>query len=203
MAGGDRRSCYVPRGLLLGVATFPHDGHDLSQLLRVARRRADQTKTSVVHRITPDQGGLADILESLEWDLMRSGAPEAGVSAARRFELPSADAVSLAAAVVTDSLRGGATFIAVAHHADVSLSAAVRTSIGTARDNVTLHALDLGFSSESEDIEALAVIAEHGAYALLGRTVGGVLRGIHAADPLLADVLAERLGRAVGVRLFN
>jgi ActR/RegA family two-component response regulator/GGDEF domain-containing protein len=203
MAGGERRSCYVPRGLLLGVATFPHDGLDLSQLLRVARRRADQTKTSVVHRITPDQGNLSDILESLEWDLMRPGPQETSVSAARRFELPAPDAASLAAAVVTDSLRGGATFIAVAHHADVSLSAAVRTSIGTARDNVTLHALDLAFSSESADIEALAVIAEHGSYALLGRTAGGVLRGVHAADPLLADVLADRLGRAVGVRLFN
>ena len=85
----------------------------------------------------------------------------------------------------------------------MSLSAAVRTSIGTSRDNVTLHALDLGFSSEGADIEALAVIAEHGSYALLGRTGGGMLRGIHAADPLLADVLADRLGRAVGVRVFN
>jgi ActR/RegA family two-component response regulator/GGDEF domain-containing protein len=203
MAGGERRSCYVPRGLLLGVATFPHDGPDLSQLLRVARRRADATKDSVVHRLAPDQGGLGDVLETLEWDLTQTELQEPSLSSARRFELPSLDAAALAAAVVTDSLRGGATFIAVANHADVSLSAAVRASIGTSRDNVTLHALDLGFSSEGADIEALAVIAEHGSYALLGRTGGGMLRGIHAADPLLADVLADRLGRAVGVRVFN
>jgi len=47
------------------------------------------------------------------------------------------------------------------------------------------------------------VIAEHGAYALLARAEDGVLRGAHAADPLLADVLAERLGRAAGVRVFG
>jgi hypothetical protein len=29
------------------------------------------------------------------------------------------------------------------------------------------------------------------------------VRGLHAADPLLADLLAERLGRAAGLRLFS
>jgi hypothetical protein len=30
-----------------------------------------------------------------------------------------------------------------------------------------------------------------------------LIYGIHAADPLLADVLAERLGRAAGLRLLT
>jgi hypothetical protein len=30
-----------------------------------------------------------------------------------------------------------------------------------------------------------------------------MVRGLHAADPLLADVLAERLGKAAGLRLFT
>ena len=33
----------------VGVATFPHDGSDLSQLLRVAKFRADASRSSVVH----------------------------------------------------------------------------------------------------------------------------------------------------------
>ncbi len=53
-----------------------------------------------------------------------------------------------------------------------------------------------------EAMEALAILAEHGAYALVARSEGGVVRGVHAADPLLADFLAERLGRAAGVRVF-
>jgi hypothetical protein len=52
-------------------------------------------------------------------------------------------------------------------------------------------------------VEALAILAEHGAYALLGRSEKGVVRGLHAADPMLADFLAERLGRAAGLRLFT
>jgi hypothetical protein len=58
-------------------------------------------------------------------------------------------------------------------------------------------------SSPGESIEALAILAEHGAYALIGRSEGGVVRGLHAADPLLADLLAERLGKAAGLRLFT
>src|SRR6187402_1788983 len=33
----------------VGIATFPHDGSDLSQLLRVAKFRADASRSSVVH----------------------------------------------------------------------------------------------------------------------------------------------------------
>ena len=78
----------------------------------------------------------------------------------------------------------------------------VVSSIGAARENVTLHALDVR-TSHGEDIEALSVIAEHGAYAFIGRAEGGVVRGLHAADPLFADLLAERLGRAAGLRIFT
>jgi hypothetical protein len=92
--------------------------------------------------------------------------------------------------------------------------------VGLPRDGVTLHAVDVRGSaaagttaprapfeprgsSPSENVEALAVLAEHGAYALVGRCEGGVVRGLHSADPLLADVLAERIGRAAGLRLFT
>jgi hypothetical protein len=78
----------------------------------------------------------------------------------------------------------------------------VRASLGSPRDNVTLHAIDVRAAS-GENVEAISVIAEHGSYALIGRTEGGVVRGLHAADPLLADLLAERLGRAAGLRLFS
>ena len=200
--GAGRRGAIVPRGLLVGVATFPHDGKDLAQLLRMARRRAEATRASIVHRLGTDQLGVSDVLDALEWDVRGTSAPE-DISAARPVELALGDAAALAAAVVSDALRGGATFLAVAHHPTLSLGAAVRAAAGTGRDNVTLHALDVHASPECSDIEALTVIAEHGAYALIGRNQGGVIRGVHAADPLLADVLAERLGRAAGLRVFG
>jgi hypothetical protein len=70
-------------------------------------------------------------------------------------------------------------------------------------DGAIVHAVDLHAVAGCERIEALVLIAEHGAYALLARNEDGILRGAHAADPLLADVLAERLGRAAGVRVFG
>ena len=81
----------LPRGLLVGVSTFPHDGADLSQLLRVARRRAEATRHSLVRRLAADQSGLADILDALGWEL--EAPPPDAISAARPLELPIADAV--------------------------------------------------------------------------------------------------------------
>ncbi|APR83881.1 GAF domain/GGDEF domain protein [Minicystis rosea] len=191
----------LPRGLLVGVSTFPHDGQNLSQLLRVARRRAEATRYSLVRRLMPDQNTLLDLLDALGWEL--ETPPASAVSAARAFELPIADAAALATTVVAHAVRGGATLVVVAHNELLSLGSAVRASLGPPRDNVTVHAIDVRSASPGESVEALAVIAEHGSYAFIGRSEGGTVRGIHAADPLLADVLAERLGRAAGLRLFS
>ena len=199
---GSGRSTLLPAGVLVGTATFPHDGRDLSQLLRIARRRAESSKASLVHRLAPEHNSLAEILEALEWedDIAHPVASEP--IAARALELPIGDAAALAAAVVADAVRGGATVVAVAHHPALSLGAAVRASIPAGRDNVTVHLIDASTAPQCEDIEAFSVIAEHGAYAFIARNQGGVLRGVHAADPLLADLLAERLGRAGGLRVF-
>ena len=189
----------LPRGLLVGAATFPHDGRDLSQLLRVARRRAEATRSSIVHRLGEGTTKIADLLEALEWE---AGTPRLDdLGAPRPLSLPVADLAALAAAVTADALRGGAVLITVAHHAGLCLGAAVRAALVPLRDNVTFHKLDVR-GSGSDDIEALSIIAEHGCYAMIGRSHGGLVKGLHAADPLLADALAERLGRAAGLRIF-
>jgi DNA-binding NarL/FixJ family response regulator len=188
--------------LLVGVAVFPHDGQSLPQLLRVARRRAEATKTSVVHRISSTLTGISDLLDALLHEV-EEGAPPQEMSAPRPIELSLVEAAALAQAVVDDGLRGGSTFIAVAHHPELVLGTAVQAAVGPARDHVTLHAFDIRSSPGCSDLEALVVIAEHGSYALIGRSRSNVLRGVHSADPLLADLLAERLGRAAGFRVFG
>lgn len=190
-----------PRGLLVGIATFPLDGRDLSQLLRVARRRAEATRTSIVHRLDADTTNLVDLLETLAWET--GTPPPEDLVAPRPVTLPLADVIALVASVTADALRGGAALITVAHHGGLSLGAAVRAALTPLRANVTFHALDVR-ASGGEDVEALSVIAEHGTYALLGRICRdeGTFKGLHAADPLLADTLAERLGRAAGLRIF-
>jgi hypothetical protein len=120
----ERGSKALPRGLLVGVSTFPHDGLDLSQLLRVARRRAEATRYSLVRRIAPDQTTLVDLIDAIGWEL--EVPPPSAISAARALELPLTDAASLAAAVVGDAVRGGATMLVVAHHDNLSFGRARR-----------------------------------------------------------------------------
>jgi hypothetical protein len=198
LAGGNEKRP-VPRGVLVGVATFPHDGRDLAQLLRLARRRADSSARSIIHRLAGVETGLADLYAVLVRE--RNGAPD--LYAPRQFELTLSDTVALATTAVAEALRGGPALVAVTHHAGVSLGAAVRTLIGSGRDGVQLHAVDTSASPSTRDVEALAVFAEHGAFALVGRSDGTTIRGCHAADPFLVDLLADRLGRAGGVRVLG
>ncbi|MFO0756012.1 MAG: diguanylate cyclase [Byssovorax sp.] len=190
----------LPKGLTVGVATFPHDGQDLSQLLRVARRRGEASRGSVVHGLAPEPPRLLDLLD--QWMARTEPWPIEDIAAPRAIEISLPDAVALASTVVTDGIRGGATLIVVAHHPRLTLGPAVRAALGAGRENATLHAVDVR-GSQGEELEALAVIAEHGAYAFLGRSRGGVIKGLHAADVLLAELLAERLSRAAGIRIFS
>ncbi len=190
----------APRGVLAGVATFPHDGRDLAQLLRVARRRADQTAGSIVHRMGfSAESTLAELCSPPGFDPNPAGE----LLAARPLVLAVADAVALATTAVQEALRGGAALIVVTHHDGVALGEAVRALIGSGREGVTLHAIDTSGAAGAQGVEALAVFAEHGAFALVGKTDGATVRGYHAADPLFVDLVAERIGRAAGVRVLG
>lgn len=220
LAANDKQDGYLPRGLLVGMTTFPHDGQGLAQLLRVARRRAEATKDSLVHRIPRDARGMGEIVDALLEEARTievtpppslPGVVRGGSSPARAFritgprllQLALPEAVALATSVVRSATRGGAAFVVVAHHPGLSLGAAVRGALGAPRDDVVLHALDVRAAPGCDDVEALCVLAEHGAYAFIGRAQDGLVRGVHTADPLLADFLAERLGRAAGLRVFG
>ena len=50
------------------------------------------------------------------------------------------------------------------------------------------------------NVEVCALVAEHGAYALVGRSENHFVRAVHAADPLLADLLIQRMSQASGAR---
>ena len=194
----DRRP--VPRGVLVGVATFPHDGRDLAQLLRVARRRADSSAASLVHGLAGLESGLVELCSVPVPDVGRAAAD---LFAARPFKLALSDAAALATTAVSEAMRGGAALVVVAHHANVALGAAVKSVIGSGREGVVLHAVDTSGAPGAREVEALAVFGEHGAFALVGRSDGVTVRGCHAADPLFVDLLADRIGRAGGVRVLG
>ncbi len=137
--GGSHDGRLLPRGVSVGVATFPHDGRDLAQLLRVARRRADSSASSPVHRLAGTESGFADLCAVPVPDVGRAAAD---LFAARPFRLALSDAVALATTAVTEALRGGAAMVVVADHAGLALGAAVRGAVGSGREGIALHAVD-------------------------------------------------------------
>lgn len=192
----------LPSGLTIGVATYPHDGTDLSRLLRAAKRRAEMSKGSVVRSLNLEGLGLSSLVNEL---MVRSrrGASEPNFEGARPIDLSLRDAVDLAISAVSEAMRGGPTFVAVAHHPELGLSSSVRAHLGHEREDLSLHILDLRAAEGCEDLQVLTVIAEHGAYLLVGRSDGVGLRGLHGSDPILVDLITLRSGQTAGVRLLD
>ncbi len=192
------------RGVSMGVATFPHDGADLLRLLRMAKRRADASRDSVVARLRLQRQTLAELTDALLWDVdIAQGKLPQSAEVPRALELPMVDVLSLVSAALSQATRGGLTSVVAAQRDGPGLAAAVRAFPGSGREGMQTHFVDVRHRDGCEDIEALAIVAEHGAYALLGRVDHGKFHGLHAADPLFADLLVQRLGDLAGIRLMD
>jgi len=184
----------------VGVASFPHDGPNLSQLLRVARRRSEACRASSVRRTCGHLGSLDEMLWALEGAAPNDDPALAGV-ATRPLDLPPDAARMLVTSVLADAARAGSALVLAAGAEDAQVGGAVRLASANAKDGFAVYVIDQERMPGEAGVEALAVLSEHATYALLAREAGGRLRGIHSADPLLADLLAERVGRTAGLRL--
>jgi GGDEF domain-containing protein/ActR/RegA family two-component response regulator len=191
----------VPPGLTIGVSTYPHDGTDLSKLLRAAKRRADTSRRSIVRSMKLEGVSLPGLVDDLLKRTL-SGAT-ADFEGARPIELSLRHAIDLALSAVSEAMRGGPTFVAVAHHPELGLSSSVRAHLGHEREGTALHILDLRAAAGCEDLQVLTVIAEHGAYLLVGRSDGAGMHGVHGSDPMLVDLITLRSGQTAGVRLLD
>jgi hypothetical protein len=192
----------LPFDVSIGVSTYPHDGTDLSKLLRAAKRRAEMSRNSVVRAVNFDGMSLSNLIDDL---MTRSAAnPSApDFEGARAIEVSLRDAIDLSLSAVSEALRGGPTFVAVAHHPELGLSSSVRAHLGHEREGLSLNILDLRAAAGCEDLQLLTVIAEHGAYLLVGRSDGVGMRGFHGSDPILVDLITLRAGQTAGVRLLD
>jgi hypothetical protein len=115
------------------------------------------------------------------------------------------DLLGLAATAVSEAVRGGNSRVVATQRAGVSIGAVVRGAFDRDSDrdpeSGRVDIVDLGGMPGCSNLETLAVIAQHGAYALLGRVDGSTVEAAHAGDPLLVDLLIERLAEASGTRL--
>jgi ActR/RegA family two-component response regulator len=183
--------------LTIGVATYPHDGASLESLMVRARRRAKASADSLVHSRGLPSRPLGEIVDSLlDAPLPEAATPDPAFS---RAELSVAGAHALVEAACREALRGGGATLLVAYRPDSGTLAVARA---VALDpEVTLHAIDASTLAASGGAEIVILVAEHGTWAYCARRSGETVLAAHSADPLLADVLAERLARASGVKL--
>ena len=187
----------------VGVATFPHDGGDLSRLLRVAKQRAEASQNSVVHRLGSSDlslPGLADALLAQPSALLPNSR---GLESPHYIELPAMDLVGLALSTVSEASRAGQARVVASVHAGISVGGAVRAEHGRDGDGLRFDAVDVSSLDGCANLDVLCVVAEHSAYVLLGRSEGNVVRAVHAADPLLVDLVLRKLSDATDLRLAD
>lgn len=187
----------------VGVATFPHDGSDLSQLLRVAKFRADASRSSVVNTLSLARLPLGALVETLLGLVPEAEARKlAPLETPHYIELPVTDAMGLVSGAVAEATRGGETRVFSTQRAGLSLGSAVRADTARVGEGLKVETVDVSRVAGCERVDMLIVIAEHATYALVGRTEGSLVRAVHSADPLLTDLLVARLSEIAG-RLFE
>jgi DNA-binding response OmpR family regulator/GGDEF domain-containing protein len=183
----------------VGIATFPHDGSDLSQLLRVAKFRADASRSSVVHTL-----GLAALPLGQLVDALLGVVPEpqarraAPLETPHYIELPVTDLMGLVGAAAAEAARGGQTRVLATQRAGFSVGGAVRADLARVGEGLKIETVDVSRIAGCERVDVLIVIAEHATYTLAGRSEGSLVRAVHSADPLLSDLLVARLSEIAG-----
>jgi len=188
-----------PFSAAVGVATFPHDGSDLSQLLRVAKFRADASRSSVVYKLglsTLPLGQLIDALLGIVPDAQAQRL--APLETPHYIELPVTDLMGLVGSAAAEAARGGQTRVLATQRAGLSVGSAVRADQARVGDVLKVETVDVSRVPGCERVDVLIVIAEHATYTLAGRTEGSLVRAVHSADPLLSDLLVGRLSEIAG-----
>lgn len=171
--------------IAIGVAVFPHDGLNLKRLVKSARARAMDDRRSPVHALALEGLSLPDVVDAL----IARPIFDAGPRSPYPLDIACAALFSLVARACRDGLRGGDTSVITTLQPGLGVAAA-------ARQVTTPKVLDIRPEPGCENLEAVVVEGEHGAWVCCGRVVGERFRGVHAADPLLADVVSRRLSSA-------
>jgi ActR/RegA family two-component response regulator len=188
----------------VGVATFHHDGGDLSRLLRVAKQRAEASLNSVVHQLSLEDLSLSSLVDTLLAQLaVGPSANVRGVESPHYIELPAMDLVGLALATVSEAWRAGQARVVASVHPGISMGGAVRAEHGRDGEGLRFDAVDVTELDGCANLDVLCVVAEHAAYVLIGRNEGHIVRAVHAADPLLVDLLLRKLSDATDLRLAD
>jgi ActR/RegA family two-component response regulator/GGDEF domain-containing protein len=180
----------------MGISTYPHDGTRLDLLIASARARAIGDAQSAVHGLGLSGLGLAEIVDTL---LSRSMLG-AGSRTPFPLDLAPPAVLALVAAACREGRRGGALSVHVTLQPGLGLATAARQSLAPLSATSAVHVLDVRNSPGCADLEVLVVQAEHAVWLCCGRVDRDRFRGVHASDPLLADLLLHRIVQAGSMR---
>jgi DNA-binding response OmpR family regulator len=200
-AASDRRGPISTRpgrglGMSIGVAAYPHDGTSLERLLRAARTRAHDAARSAVHTLGLAPMNLGEIIDTLLARPMMG----AGIGSPSPLDLVSNAMVALVAGACREAKRAGAASVLVTSRDAMGMASATRQVFELDTDEVTVNVADVRAAPRCDNAEAIVINAEHGTWVCCGRRDEDRFRGVHAADPLLADLVAARLAQASGAR---
>lgn len=169
----------------VGVSTFPHDGTTLRRLVKLARARAADDARSSVHALQLDGLPLAEVIDAL----LSRPMVDAGPRSSYPLNVASTALFSLAARACKEASRGGEAHVTTTLQPGLGVAAAARQA-----SIPKVH--DIRNEPGCADVEAIVIEAEHGSWVCCGRMVGERFQGVHAADPLLADIIEKRLAAA-------
>lgn len=185
------RSGQEPRSkgpaISVGVATFPHDGATLKRLIKSARARAYDDSRSPVHTLALESMPLQEVVDALIARPMLDAGPRSPYP----LDVACSALFALVARACREALRGGETSVLTTLQPGLGVAAA-------ARQVATPKVLDVRSEPGCANVEAIVVEGEHGTWVCCGRVIGERFRGVHCADPLLADVVSRRISAAGG-----
>jgi DNA-binding NarL/FixJ family response regulator len=194
---GDRRSraksaptrSQEPRSkgapVAVGVATFPHDGITLKRLIKTARARAYDDGRSPVHTLALEAMTLQEVVDALIARPMLDAGPRSPYP----LDVAGSALFTLVARACREAVRGGETTVTTTLQPGLGVAAA-------ARQIAVPKVHDVRGEPGCANVEAVVIEAEHGSWVCCGRVIGERFRGVHCADPLLADILTRRLAAA-------
>ena len=110
---------------------------------------------------------------------------------------------SVGLSAVHEAARGGEVRVVATQHGGISIGGAVRAEVTREIEGVRLDVIEVSSLRGAENADVLVIVAQHVCYVLVGRSEGGLVRAVHAADPLLADTVLARLGEATSTRLLD
>lgn len=173
----------------VGLATFPHDANSAESLTAIARRRAELSLRSPVRMLDLARRSLPEILDAL----LACPLVDAGPGSPFPIDVDIAAALSLVHHACIEARRGGDVSILVTARQGIGFSSAVREACATAGAKATVVEVDLREGPGVSDVDAVVVTAEHGAWACCGVVERDRFKAVHAADGMLADLLARKM----------